>query len=73
MPRHARLEIGIGGAEEGRGDGKHLHRPGVLITDMAVGPGYYDAPGPWRKSTMNGQLHSGVLVDDPRSRALTQL
>lgn len=50
-----------------------LHRPGVLITDMKVGKGYFDAAGPWRDSTINGQLHSGELVDDPRSKDLTCL
>jgi len=44
-----------------------LHKPGVLITDMELDPSLFDAPGPWRESAMNGQLHSGVLVDDPRS------
>lgn len=50
-----------------------LHRPGVLITEMKIGKGYFDPSGPWRDSTMNGQLHSGELVDDPRSRNVTCL
>ena len=50
-----------------------LHRPGVLITDLQVGPGYFDAAGPWRESTMRGQLHSGMVGDDPRSRDMTCL
>lgn len=50
-----------------------LHRPAVLITEMKVGPGYFDAAGPWRDSTLKGQLHSGLLVDDPRSRDVTCL
>jgi predicted amidohydrolase len=50
-----------------------LHRPGVLITDMKIGKGYFDAAGPWRDSTINGQLHSGELVDDPRSSNVTCL
>lgn len=50
-----------------------LHRPGVLITDMQIGKGYFDAAGPWRETTMNGQLHSGELVDDPRSEDVTCL
>ena len=50
-----------------------LHRPGVLITEMKVGKGFYDAAGPWRESTMQGQLHSGKLVVDPRSTDLTCL
>ncbi len=44
-----------------------LHKPGVLITDMVLDPSFFDAPGPWRDAAMNGQLHSGDLVDDPRS------
>lgn len=50
-----------------------LHRPGILITDMQVGKGYFDAPGPWRESTLNGQLHSGELIEDIRSKDLTCL
>lgn len=50
-----------------------LHKPGVLITEMKVGKGYFDAAGPWRDSTMNGQLHSGELIDDPRSKDVTCL
>ena len=44
-----------------------LHRPGVLITDMTLDPDLYDAPGLWRDRAMNGKLHSGELVHDPRS------
>lgn len=51
-----------------------LHRPGVLITEMQIAKGmYFDAPGPWRESTMNGQLNSGRLITDPRSADLTCL
>ena len=51
-----------------------LHRPGVLITEMQIAKGmYFDAPGPWRESTMNGQLNSGKLITDPRSADLTCL
>jgi predicted amidohydrolase len=45
-----------------------VHRPGVLVTEMAHDRSLMDAPGPWRESAMNGQLHSGQLVDHPRSR-----
>jgi predicted amidohydrolase len=48
-----------------------LHRPGVLLTDMVLDPACFDAPGPWRDAAMNGQLHSGQLVDDPRSADVT--
>lgn len=44
-----------------------LHKPGVLITDMALDPNCFDAPGPWRERAMAGKLHSGELVRDPRS------
>lgn len=50
-----------------------LHRPGILITDVDLNVPFYDAPGPWRESAMNGQLHSGILVDDPRSTDVTCL
>jgi predicted amidohydrolase len=50
-----------------------LHRPGALITDMALDPAFFDAPGPWRDAAMNGQLHSGNLVNDPRSSDVTCL
>ena len=50
-----------------------LHRPSVLITDMKIGKHYFDAAGPWRATTMNGQLHSGKLVSDPRSKDTTCL
>jgi predicted amidohydrolase len=50
-----------------------LHRPGVLITDMPLDPKFFDAPGPWREAAMNGTLHSGELVRDPRSADVTCL
>ena len=50
-----------------------LHRAGVLLTDMKIGKGYFDAAGPWRASTMNGQLHSRKLIDDSRSKDVTCL
>ncbi len=50
-----------------------LHKPGVLITDMVLDPSFFDAPGPWRDAAMNGKLHSGELVDDPRSANVTCL
>jgi predicted amidohydrolase len=50
-----------------------LHKPGVLITDMALDSSHFDAPGPWRDAAMRGQLHSGDLVDDPRSVNVTCL
>lgn len=50
-----------------------LHRPGVLITDMAIRNDFFDAPGPWRENAMCGTLHSGHLVDHPRTRDVTCL
>lgn len=50
-----------------------LHRPGVLITEMALDPKLYDAPAPWRESAMNGKLHSGRLKTDVRSADRTCL
>ena len=50
-----------------------LHRPGVLITDMVLDRSLYDAPGPWREAAMNGRLHSGEVVRDPRSKEVTCL
>lgn len=45
-----------------------VHRPGVLLTSVVRDNTLMDAPGPWRESAMNGVLHSGQLVDHPRSR-----
>jgi len=50
-----------------------VHRPGVLVTDMEMRSDFFDAPGPWRESAMNGQLHSGSPVTDPRSEDITCL
>ena len=48
------------------------HTPGVLITEMPIKT-YFDAPGPWRDRAMRGQLHSGEVIDDPRSSDVTCL
>ena len=50
-----------------------LHRPGVLITDMTLDPNLFDAPGPWRDRVIEGTLHSGSPVSDPRSSDVTCL
>jgi predicted amidohydrolase len=50
-----------------------LHKPGILVTRMVLDPSFFDAPGPWRDAAMNGQLHSGELVNDPRSVNVTCL
>lgn len=48
-----------------------LHQPGVLLTDMVLDPKCFDAPGPWRERAIDGVLHSGELVKDPRSEDRT--
>jgi predicted amidohydrolase len=50
-----------------------LHRPGVLITEMQPDRAFFDAPGPWRDAAMSSTLHSGCLVEHPRSRDVTCL
>lgn len=50
-----------------------IHRSGILISDMEIRTDFFDAPGPWRESAMNGQLHSGCFVEDPRSADVTCL
>lgn len=50
-----------------------LHKSGVLMTEMTFGSDFFDAPKPWRERAMNGQLHSGEVVDDPRSSDATCL
>lgn len=50
-----------------------VHRPGVLITDMPLDPSLFDAPGPWRGAAMQGTLHSGELIEHPRSTNVTTL
>lgn len=49
------------------------HQAGVLVTDFMIGGDYFDAPALWRPAAMSGQLHSGCLVDDPRSTDTTCL
>jgi predicted amidohydrolase len=50
-----------------------LHRSGVLITDMAMTGNFFDAPALWREAAMNQTLHSGSLVQHPRSADVTCL
>jgi hypothetical protein len=45
-----------------------VHKPGVLITDMSMEKQFFDASALWREAAMNNTLHSGRLVDHPRSR-----
>ena len=50
-----------------------LHKPGVLITDMAMRGDFFDAPALWRDAAMANTLHSGNLVEHPRSADVTCL
>ncbi|MGE3405253.1 MAG: carbon-nitrogen hydrolase family protein [Pirellulales bacterium] len=43
------------------------HETSVLISQVAPSPDIWDAPGPWRERALCGTLHSGELLDDPRS------
>jgi predicted amidohydrolase len=53
---------------DGRITGRlEAHTPGVLISEVNPSTEIWDAPGPWRERAMNGQLHSGALVEDPMS------
>lgn len=42
-------------------------RKGLLITAIDPAEEFYDSTKPWRDRAMDGVLHSGTLVDDPRS------
>jgi hypothetical protein len=42
--------------------------PGVLLTKIERPTRYYDSTVAWRERAIAGRLHSGRLVDDPRSR-----
>ena len=49
------------------------HQAGILMTEMTIDPACFDAPAPWRPAAMNGQLHSGTLVEHLRSRDTTTM
>jgi predicted amidohydrolase len=49
------------------------HEPGVLISQIDPNQQFWDAAGPWRDRAIAGQLHSGHLVNDPRSQDRTIL
>ena len=44
------------------------HRPAVLLNTIDTKQKLYDASAAWRDRCMRGVLHSGALVQDPRSR-----
>jgi predicted amidohydrolase len=50
-----------------------LHAAGVLISTVDVEAELYDSTAAWRDRAMDGVLHSGTLVDDPRSSDRTAL
>ena len=50
-----------------------MNTAGVLITDIDTERGLYDSTAAWRGRAMDGVLHSGTPVDDPRSADLTSL
>ena len=45
--------------------------PGVLIQTVDTEAPLYESTRPWRRRAMDGVLHSGTLVDHPRSRERT--
>ncbi|AXB42605.1 hypothetical protein [Amycolatopsis albispora] len=47
------------------------NRAGVLVSEVDTDAELYDSTAQWRHRAMDGVLHSGDLVDDPRSRART--
>lgn len=44
-----------------------LDQPGVMVNLVDVSRPYYDASRPFRLDCINGRLHSGEIVEDPRS------
>jgi len=53
---------------DGRLTGKlPLHQSAVLLSDVDANLELWDAAAPWRERSMNGILHSGETVEDPRS------
>ena len=43
------------------------NRSGVLVTRVDTDQALYDSTVDWRDRAIDGVLHSGTLVDDPRS------
>lgn len=44
-----------------------LDTPGVMVHDVVAAKRYYDASRPYRLECIDGKLHSGTTVEDPRS------
>jgi predicted amidohydrolase len=49
------------------------HRAGVMVNAVDTNQQFYDASAPFRDDAIRGVLHSGGLVDDPRSHDRTSL
>lgn len=49
------------------------NRAGVLVSTVDTGAELYDSTAIWRHRAMSGVLHSGALVDDPRSLRRSEL
>jgi predicted amidohydrolase len=47
--------------------------PGILISDIDISEGYYDASREFRQDAMDGKLNSGVIVNDPFSADRTSI
>jgi predicted amidohydrolase len=48
-----------------------LDQPGIMVNLVDTGRSYYDASRPFRLDCIDGKLHSGQTVDDPRSKDRT--
>lgn len=46
---------------------------GLLLSTVDTKEQFYDSTAPWRPRAIRGQLHSGTLVKDPRSKNRTEL
>lgn len=49
------------------------NQAGVLVSTVDTEGGYYDSTAAWRGRAISGVLHSGELVEDPRSDDRTSL
>ena len=54
-------------------DRLNFHRPGIMLNTVNTKQCFYDAPGPFRQSAMDGKLHSGRTIKDNRSIKRTVL
>ncbi len=43
------------------------NKPGILLSTIDAAKKYYDPSKPFRKETIDGKLHSGKTIQDPRS------